>query len=204
MAAIARECLENRLAANVEAVISDRPGVAGITTAQGLGIETHVVPWKTAADRPAFEHALGERIDAALPDLVVLAGFMRVLSGEFVNRYAGRMINIHPSLLPRFTGLHTHRRVLEAGDPAHGATVHFVTPELDGGPAILQSRVPVQAGDTETTLAARVQTTEHVIYPRVIQWIAAGKLVWNDGRPMLGGKLLVVPIVEDMNGDASR
>jgi phosphoribosylglycinamide formyltransferase 1 len=198
MAAIARECLENLLPAEVSVVISDRPGVAGITTAEGLGIETHVVPWKAAAHREAFELELGQRIDASGAELVVLAGFMRVLSGAFVERYAGRMINIHPSLLPKYTGLHTHRRALEAGDTVHGATVHFVTPELDGGPAILQSRVPVKVGDTETTLAARVMTTEHVIYPRAIRWIAEGRLDWNDGHPTLDGELLKVPIIEDI------
>jgi phosphoribosylglycinamide formyltransferase 1 len=201
MAAIARACLENLLAANVCVVISDRPGVAGITTAQGLGIEAHIVSWKSAADRAAFELELGQRIDAARPDLVVLAGFMRVLSGAFVERYAGRMLNIHPSLLPKYTGLHTHRRVLEAGDKSHGATVHFVTPELDGGPAILQSRVPVKLGDTEATLAARVMATEHMIYPRVIGWIAAGRLDWNNGQPILDGKLLDAPVVEEVGGD---
>ena len=196
MATIARACLQNRLAAAVAVVISDRPGVAGITTAQDLGIETHVVSWKSAADRAAFELTLGQCIDAYTPDLVVLAGFMRVLSGPFVERYAGRMLNIHPSLLPKYTGLHTHRRVLEAGDTAHGATVHFVTPELDGGPLILQARVPVNAGDTEATLSARVRATEHVIYPRVIEWIAEGRLEWNGGHPLLDGKALHEPVVE--------
>jgi phosphoribosylglycinamide formyltransferase-1 len=195
MATIARACLQNRLAA-VAVVISDRPGVAGITTAQDLGIETHVVSWKSAADRAAFELTLGQCIDAYTPDLVVLAGFMRVLSGPFVERYAGRMLNIHPSLLPKYTGLHTHRRALEAGDTAHGASVHFVTPELDGGPVILQARIPVNAGDTEATLSARVQATEHVIYPRVIEWIAEGRLEWNGGRPLLDGKALHEPVVE--------
>src|SRR5262249_8464 len=147
MATIARECMQHRLAATVTVVISDRPDVAGIATAQNLGIETHVVPWKTAPDRAAFELTLGGRIDAYNPDLVILAGFMRVLSGPFVERYAGRMLNIHPSLLPKYTGLHTHRRALDAGDSSHGATVHFVTPELDGGPLILQSRVTVKPSD---------------------------------------------------------
>jgi phosphoribosylglycinamide formyltransferase 1 len=196
MATIARACLQNRIAASVSVVISDRPGVAGITTAQDLGIETHVVSWKSAADRAAFELTLGQCIDTYSPDLVVLAGFMRVLSGPFVERYAGRMLNIHPSLLPKYTGLHTHRRVLEVGDTAHGASVHFVTPELDGGPVILQSQVPVNVGDTEATLAARVQTTEHVIYPRVIEWIADGRLEWNDGHPSLDGKTLHEPVLE--------
>jgi phosphoribosylglycinamide formyltransferase 1 len=197
MATIARACLENRIAATVDVVISDRPGVAGIATAKELGIETHIVSWKAAADRAAFELALGERIDSHRPDVVVLAGFMRVLSGPFVERYAGRMLNIHPSLLPKYTGLHTHRRALEAGDTEHGATVHFVTPELDGGPLILQSRVPVKTEDTESTLTARVQATEHVIYPRVIGWIADGRLEWNEGRPLLDGTPLVAPILED-------
>ena len=207
MATITRYCLQHRIAATVPVVISDRPGVAGIATAQELGIETHVVPWKNASagdaagpvpatDRAAFELTLARRIDAYSPDLVVLAGFMRVLSRPFVERYAGRMLNIHPSLLPKYTGLHTHRRVLEAGDTQHGASVHFVTPELDGGPVILQSQVPVKAGDTEATLAARVQATEHVIYPRVIEWIAAGRLKWNEGQPLLDGQLLRNPVVE--------
>jgi phosphoribosylglycinamide formyltransferase-1 len=199
MATIARECLQHRIAASVDVVISDRPGVAGITTAQDLGLDTHVVSWKAAADRATFELALGQSIDARNPDLVVLAGFMRVLSGPFVERYAGRMLNIHPSLLPKYTGLHTHRRALEAGDSAHGASVHFVTPELDGGPLILQSRVPVKAGDTESTLAARVQATEHVIYPRVVEWIADGRLKWNAGHPLLDGKPLNEPVVEQFD-----
>jgi len=199
MATIARECLQHRIAASVDVVISDRPGVAGITTAQDLGLDTRVVSWKAAADRATFELALGQSIDARNPELVVLAGFMRVLSGPFVERYAGRMLNIHPSLLPKYTGLHTHRRALEAGDGAHGASVHFVTPELDGGPLILQSRVPVKWGDTESTLAARVQATEHVIYPRVVEWIADGRLKWNAGHPLLDGKPLNEPVVEQFD-----
>jgi len=196
MATIARECLQHRIAATPEVVISDRPGVAGLATAQQLGIQTRVVAHKGAVDRAAFELTLGQCIDSYAPDLVVLAGFMRVLSGPFVERYAGRMLNIHPSLLPRYTGLHTHRRVLQSGDGLHGATVHFVTPELDGGPLILQSQVPVRAGDTEPELAARVQVTEHLIYPRVIQWMAEGRLEWNDGYPLLDGKPLKDPVVE--------
>jgi len=182
--------------ATVAVVISDRPGVAGITTAHDMGLEAHVVSWKSAADRATFELALGQCVDTYTPDLVVLAGFMRVLSGPFVERYAGRMLNIHPSLLPKYTGLHTHSRVLEAGDTEHGASVHFVTPELDGGPVILQSRIPVKAGDTEATLSARVQATEHVIYPRAIEWIAQGRLEWNGAHPLLDGKPLQEPVVE--------
>jgi phosphoribosylglycinamide formyltransferase-1 len=196
MATIARECQQHRIAATASVVISDRPGVAGITTAADMGIETHVVPYK-GVDRPTFERALGESIDTHSPDLVVLAGFMRVLTEAFVLRYTGRMINIHPSLLPRYTGLHTHQRALDAGDSEHGASVHYVTPELDGGPLILQSRVPVKTDDTESTLAARVMATEHVIYPRVIGWIADRRLAWNNGQPTLDGKPLTAPVVED-------
>ena len=201
MATIARECLQQRIAATVAVVISDRPGVAGIATAQELGLKTDVVSWKGAADRAAFELALGQRIDAHNPDLVVLAGFMRVLSGSFVERYAGRMLNIHPSLLPKYTGLHTHRRALEAGDTVHGASVHFVIPKLDDGPLILQSRVPVKTDDTESTLAARVQATEHVIYPRAIEWIADGRLTWNEGHPLLDGNPLNEPVVEQFDAN---
>jgi phosphoribosylglycinamide formyltransferase 1 len=196
MATIARECQQRRIAATVSVVISDRPGVAGITTAQDMGIETQVVSRKSALDREAFERSLAEAVDIHTPDLVVLAGFMRVLSGPFVERYAGRMINIHPSLLPKYTGLHTHQRVLDAGDAEHGASVHYVTPELDGGPVILQSRVPVKTGDTESSVAARVMATEHVIYSRVIGWIADGRLKWNGGHPTLDGNPLAQPVVE--------
>ena len=122
---------------------------------------------------------------------------MRILSPRFANKYAGRMLNIHPSLLPKYTGLHTHRRVLEAGDSEHGASVHFVTAELDGGPVILQSRVPVRAGDTEADVTARVMATEHIIYPRVIGLIADGRLSWDGGRPRLDGKPLEAPLVEN-------
>lgn len=195
MATIARECQQARIAATVNVVISDRPGVAGITTAQDMGIETQVVPYK-GVDRPTFERALGESIDTHSPDLVVLAGFMRVLTEPFVRKYSGRMINIHPSLLPKHTGLHTHQRALDAGDAEHGASVHYVTAELDGGPVILQSRVPVKPGDTESTLAARVIATEHVIFPRVVGWIADRRLAWNDGRPLLDGNPLTQPVVE--------
>ena len=196
MATIARECQQGRLAASVSVVISDRSGVAVITSSQDMGFETQVVPYKGVV-RPTFERALSESIDTHGADLVVLAGFMRVLTESFVRRYAGRMINIHPSLLPKYTGLHTHQRALDAGDAEHGASVHFVTPELDGGPVILQSRVPVKTGDTESTLAARVIATEHVIYPRVVGWIADRRLAWNNGHPWFDGKQLMSPLIED-------
>jgi phosphoribosylglycinamide formyltransferase 1 len=199
MAAIARACIAAQINAQPRLVVSDVPGVAGLETARDLGIEVLTIPWPGASGRDAFERALAEAIDARGADLVVLAGFMRILSPWFVSRYAGRMLNIHPSLLPKYTGLHTHRRVLEAGDREHGASVHFVTAELDGGPLVLQSKVPVLPGDTEATLSARVQATEHVIYPQVIAMIADGRLTWDKGRVKLDGRLLDTPLVENFS-----
>jgi phosphoribosylglycinamide formyltransferase 1 len=202
MAAIARACLARQINARVRVVISDRPDVAGLTVARDLGIDAVTVPWQGMVGREAFERSLGEALAAYRPDLVVLAGFMRILSPQFVARYQGRMLNIHPSLLPKYRGLHTHRRALEAGDLEHGASVHFVTAELDGGPVVLQSRVPVQSGDTEAELSARVQATEHVIYPRVIGMVADGRLVWDEGRVRLDGKLLDAPLMENLSAQA--
>ena len=197
MAAIARACAAGRINARVTLVLSERPGVAGLDTARALGIEAHTIAWRGATERAQFERDLDAALEVAAPDVVVLAGFMRILSQQFVAERPGRILNIHPSLLPNYRGLHTHRRVLEAGDPVHGASVHFVTAELDGGPLILQSRVAVQPGDTEDTLSARVQATEHTIYPRVIGWLADGRLAWRDDRPWLDGKPLDAPVVED-------
>jgi phosphoribosylglycinamide formyltransferase-1 len=196
MAAIARACISGEINAQIRVVISDVPDVAGLTIATDLGIKAVAVPWQGAGNREAFERALSAVIDERGADLVVLAGFMRILSPEFAKRYAGRMLNIHPSLLPKYTGLHTHRRVLEAGDTEHGASVHFVTAELDGGPLVLQSKVPVLAGDTEGALAERVQITEHVIYPLVIGMVADGRLTWDEGRVRLDGRLLEKPLLE--------
>ena len=200
MTAIARACAEARINARVSLVISERPGAAGLDSARALKIETRTIAWPGAADRLQFERGLDEALAAARPDLIVLAGFMRILSQQFVESRAGSILNIHPSLLPSYRGLHTHRRVLEAGDAVHGASVHFVTAELDGGPVILQSRVPVMPRDTEDTLSARVQATEHIIYPRVIGWLADGRLAWRDGRAWLDGKALAAPVVEDFDG----
>jgi phosphoribosylglycinamide formyltransferase-1 len=197
MAAIARACAEERINARVELVLSERPGAAGLDTARALGIETGTVAWPGAAERMQFELGLEAALTAARPDVIVLAGFMRILSQQFVAARAGRILNIHPSLLPKYRGLHTHRRVLESGERVHGASVHFVTAELDGGPVILQSRVAVRPGDTEDTLSARVQATEHTIYPQAIGWLADGRLAWRDDRPWLDGKPLDAPIVEE-------
>jgi phosphoribosylglycinamide formyltransferase-1 len=197
MAAIARACQAGEINAQVKVVVSDRPGVAGLTVAGDLGIEAFTVPWQ--GSKETFEDALSEALDARRPDLIVLAGFMRILSPGFAARYAGRMLNIHPSILPKYVGLHTHRRAIEAKDAEHGASVHFVTEELDGGPVVLQSKVPILLGDTEATLAARVQATEHIIYPRVVAMVADGRLAWDQGRIKLDGKLLDAPLTENFS-----
>ncbi len=168
--------LEARLPLTVAAVISNDATAAGLATAQSHGVATAVVDHRTFADRAAFDTALAAAIDSYQPDLVVLAGFMRILTAQFVEHYRGRMLNIHPSLLPSFTGLHTHRRALDAGVKVHGCSVHFVTPELDHGPIVAQAVVPVQAGDREDTLAARVLEQEHRLYPQAVAWFCAGRL----------------------------
>ena len=199
MTAIARACLEGKINARVEVVVSDRPGAGGLAIARELEIEPLAVSWQAAGGRQGFERIVTATLDAREVDVVVLAGFMRILSPEFTAHYAGRLLNIHPSLLPKYTGLHTHQRVLEAQDSEHGASVHFVTAELDGGPLILQSKVPVHPGDTEAELTARVQATEHVIYPRVLGMMADGRLAWDEGRVRLDGKLLDAPLVENFS-----
>lgn len=182
-----RSIIDAGLPADIRAVISNRPDAAGLAYARDRGIATEVVDHTAYADRAAFDAALAACIDRHAPDLVVLAGFMRILTPGFVEHYRGRMINIHPSLLPAFTGLHTHRRAIEAGCRVAGATVHFVTGELDGGPIIAQAAVPVLAGDTETTLAARVLVQEHRLYPQVVRWFVDGRLALHDGRAVLRG-----------------
>ena len=197
LGAILDACRSGRIRAQVLVVISDRPGATALGRAQAHGIPTVELPPLTGESRASH----GERLLAALTpfdiDLVVLAGYMRILSAEFVQTLAGRLINIHPSLLPRHKGLHTHRRVLEAGELEHGCTVHFVTAELDGGPPVLQSRVTVLEGDDEARLAARVLEREHVVFPRVIGWIADGRLTCDQGIPRLDGHALDAPLLED-------
>jgi phosphoribosylglycinamide formyltransferase-1 len=202
MSAVARACHEGRIRAQPSLVIADRGDAGGLEIARAMGISAVAVERAAFPDRDRFEQALDGELNAIGFDLILLAGFMRVLSPEFTARHAGRTLNIHPSLLPKYRGLHTHRRVLEAGDTQHGASVHFVTAELDGGPVVLQSRLPVLGGDTEDSLAARVLATEHVIYPRAIGWIADGRLQWRDGRPWLDNEPLTAPIVEEF--DAKR
>ena len=179
--AIQRACVAQRWAAGIVAVISHRPGAAGLDFAREQGIAAHVVDHRAFARREEFDAELARTIDARTPDLVLLAGFMRILGDDFVLRYAGRMLNIHPSLLPAFPGLHTHRRALEAGSKLTGATVHFVTSALDFGPIVVQGAVPVLAGDDEARLAARVLAIEHRIYPLAVRWFVEDKLTIADG-----------------------
>jgi phosphoribosylglycinamide formyltransferase-1 len=171
----------------VAAVLSNRPDAGGLAFARERGIDTRVVDHRTYAGREPFDAALAEAIDAYAPRLVVLAGFMRILTAAFVERYAGRMLNIHPSLLPAFIGLDTHRRAIAAGVKAHGCTVHFVTPELDHGPIVMQAVVPVLPGDDPATLAARVLAQEHVIYPRAVRWYLDGRLTVDGGVVRVAG-----------------
>jgi phosphoribosylglycinamide formyltransferase-1 len=169
----------------VAAVISNRPDAKGLETASAQGVPTAVVDHKAYAGREAFDAALVECIDRFSPDLVVLAGFMRILTEGFVRHYDGRLLNIHPSLLPSFPGLHTHQRALEEGVRIHGCTVHFVTPALDHGPVVVQAAVPVFDGDDEVSLAARVLAQEHVVYPLAVRWFAEGRLRLDNGRVRL-------------------
>jgi len=183
------------LPAKVAAVISNREDAYGLERARTANIETRVLDHKPYANREAYDQALIELIDSFQPGLVILAGFMRILSPLFVQHYQGQLLNIHPSLLPKHKGLHTHKRALEAGDAVHGASVHFVTEELDGGPVILQAQVPVETDDTEETLAARVLKQEHIIYPQVVRWFAEGRITMNSNQLMMDGLPLNSPVI---------
>ena len=171
----------------VAAVIANRPDAAGLQAAQARGIATAVVDHRRFSGREAFDEALAGEIDRHQPRLVALAGFMRVLTAGFVERYRSRMLNIHPSLLPAFPGLDTHERALAAGVKVHGCTVHFVTPELDSGPIVIQAAVPVRPGDSPAELAARVLEQEHVVYPRAVRWFLEDRLVLEQGRVRVKG-----------------
>jgi phosphoribosylglycinamide formyltransferase-1 len=175
-------------------VFSDRPDAAGLELARDLGVPAQALPPAKTVDRSAYDGALAAAIRDCSPSLIVLAGFMRILSAQFVAEFDGRILNIHPSLLPKFPGLHTHRRVLAAHEPEHGATVHFVTEQLDGGPPVIQARVAVTANDDEATLAARVQAQEHRIYPLAVRWFCEGRLRYQAGCALLDGKLLREPV----------
>lgn len=185
--AIIDACKQKKINATIRAVFSNKAEAFGLERARETGIPAHVLTADLFASREAFDRELMQEIDAYAPDVVVLAGYMRILSPAFVEHFAGRLLNIHPSLLPKYPGLHTHRQALENGDTEHGTSVHFVTDELDGGPVILQAKVPVFAGDTEDDVTARVQTQEHAIYPLVVSWLIEGRLVMRDNSAWLDG-----------------
>ena len=185
MVALIDAAASGALPVRVAAVLANRSDAKGLEVAAAAGIVTQVVDHRLYRDRESFDAAMAEAIDAYSPDLVVLAGFMRILSDGFVAHYEGRLINIHPSLLPSFPGLHTHQRALDDGVRVHGCTVHFVTPTLDHGPIVVQAAVPVLDGDDATVLAARVLEQEHRIYPLAVRWFAEGRLRLEDGRVRL-------------------
>ncbi len=185
MLSIARHCEADRWPARIAAVMSNRPDARGLGMARELGLGTECVDHRAYADRGEFDAALAERIAHYEADWVVLAGFMRVLGAAFVRRFAGRLVNIHPSLLPAFAGLHTHRRALEAGVRLHGATVHLVTESLDAGPIVAQAAVRVRDDDDEASLAARVLAMEHRLYPAAMRWLVEGRIAFEGNRARL-------------------
>ncbi len=187
------DAAQTDLPIDIRAVVSNQPEAFGLERARKAGVETRVLNHRAYPDRESYDQALGDLVESFQPRLVALAGFMRILTPKFVQRFQGRMLNIHPSLLPKYRGLHTHQRVLDAGDREHGASVHFVTEELDGGPLILQVRVPVYPDDDADTLAARVLTQEHIIYPTAIRWIAEGRVALDDGMVYKDGQRLNQP-----------
>ncbi len=185
---------EAGLPVEIRAVISNKPDAFGLERARKAGIETRILENKAFPEREQYDQVLGDLIEEFQPGLVILAGFMRILTPALVERFHGRMFNIHPSLLPKYRGLHTHERVLADGEQLHGASVHFVTEELDGGPLIIQVRVPVEPGDDPGSLAARVLTQEHIIYPTAIRWFAEGRLRMAGSRVLKDGKPLEAPV----------
>lgn len=190
--AIIDACAQKRIKGTIRAVFSNKADAFGLERAREAGIPQHALAANQYASREAFDRELMHEIDAYAPDVVVLAGYMRILSAEFVSHYQGRLLNIHPSLLPKYPGLDTHRQVLENGDAVHGTSVHFVTEELDGGPVILQAKVPVFDGDDEADITARVQAQEHAIYPLVVSWFVEGRLAMRENSAWLDGVKLPV------------
>ncbi|MCH8059216.1 MAG: phosphoribosylglycinamide formyltransferase [Proteobacteria bacterium] len=189
----------DKLEISLAIVFANRANAYGLTRARDAGIATACIEHGDFDDRLSFDRAVAKMLDKAVPRLLLLAGYMRILSPWFVNHYAGRILNIHPALLPAFPGLDTHRRVLDADVTWHGSTVHFVTDELDAGPRILQGRLAVEPGESADELATRVQSIEHQIYPQAANWFANGRLVYRDGAAWLDGKRLDEPIVMDFN-----
>ncbi|HEH9429881.1 TPA: phosphoribosylglycinamide formyltransferase [Aeromonas sobria] len=188
--AILDHCTSGKIAGEVVGVISNKADAYGLVRAKDAGVATAILTQQQFASREEYDTALLALMADYQPDLVVLAGFMRILSAQLAHHFAGRMLNIHPSLLPKYQGLHTHQRAIDAGDSEHGTSVHFVTEELDGGPVILQARVPIFEGDEADEVAARVQAQEHSIYPLVVRWFCEGRLQMMDGAVQLDGALL--------------
>ena len=188
--AIIDACKQKQINGTIRAVFSNKADAFGLERARDAHIPAHALEASQFASREAFDRELVQEIDAYAPDVVVLAGYMRILSPAFVSHYSGRLLNIHPSLLPKYPGLHTHRQVLENGDEEHGTSVHFVTDELDGGPVILQAKIPVFDGDDEDDITERVQSQEHAIYPLVVSWFVDGRLEMRDNAAWLDGVML--------------
>ena len=199
MLALLDSCARGDIEGEVVTVLSDQPEAAGLAKAAARGVAVQALPFEPGESRHDHDRRLRRAIEDSGAELVVLAGYMRILDEQFVQHFADRMLNIHPSLLPRHKGLHTHRRVLEAGDVVHGASVHYVTPELDGGPCVLQGGLAVRPDDDAESLRLAVHRIEHVIYPRVVGWVTAGRLKLVDGVPTLDGALLQQPIREEFS-----
>ena len=197
MLALEQATRDGRIDGRIVAVISDLADAAGLAEARRRGLTTEVLTPDSGADRAEYGRELSRLVEQSGARLIALAGFMRILDGGFVQRWQGRLLNIHPSLLPAHRGLHTHRRVLEAREPRHGCTVHFVVEELDAGPAVIQGRLAVRPRDDEDSLSARVQRLEHIIYPRAVGWYAAGRLDWRDGQALLDGRPPGPEIIEE-------
>jgi phosphoribosylglycinamide formyltransferase-1 len=195
---------DGSLPLELSVVFSNKADAFGLKRAQEAGIPTACIEHGQYADRATFDRAVSAKLDEWQPDLLVLAGFMRILSAGFVDHYAGKILNIHPALLPAYPGLDTHQRVLDAGDKWHGSTVHFVTEELDGGPRILQGRLRVIAGESSGQLAARVQTIEHQIYPEAAGWVGEGRVEFRDGQTFIDGAVADEPIVQTFDREGCR
>jgi phosphoribosylglycinamide formyltransferase-1 len=196
MLALEQATRDGRIDGRIVAVVSDRADAAGLASARGLGLPASVLEPR-GLDRAAHGRLLSDAVEKSGAELVALAGYMRILDGAFVRRWQGRLVNIHPSLLPAHRGLHTHRRVLEAGERLHGCTVHFVVEELDAGPAVIQGRLAVRPGEAEAALSARVQRLEHIIYPQAVGWFADGRLEFRDGVALFDGRPRPPAIVEE-------